>query len=231
MNFVMLRRIGRDALLALSSRQKARAVERAGLWFVDIPRTGSSSIRAELGMKFGPAFAKKNLIESEFSGEQLFPDHVPAVEVRAILGLRTWSRIYKFSFVRNPYDRIFSLFYFLRKRNLIPLTWSFAEFVKRQAAADQDTPYFHFHGLRRGQSEYLFDEQNVLLVDDVFRFEEREGAVKKIGEKIGFLELGGLHLQGASPNNQRYTEFYDNDLRRVVAQRYASDFELLGYEY
>ena len=34
-----------------------------GFWFVDIPRTSSTSIRVELGQQYGPAYAKANGIE------------------------------------------------------------------------------------------------------------------------------------------------------------------------
>ena len=66
-------------------------IKRNGFWFVDIPRTSSSSIKVELGNAYGAPYGKANLIESQFSTKQTIPDHVPAVYMRTHLGVESWN--------------------------------------------------------------------------------------------------------------------------------------------
>jgi len=63
------------------------SILRHGFWFVDIPRTSSSAIRAELGARFGRAYGKRKA-ESGYATEQVFDDHVTAFVMREALGRR-----------------------------------------------------------------------------------------------------------------------------------------------
>ena len=125
-----------------------RAVEQCGFWFVDIPRTSSSSVRSELGQAFGPAYSKSNLLERQFSAPQIYGDHIPGMEVLQYLGPGLWEKIFKFSIVRNPWDRIHSLYRYQLKTSNIPLDWSFDEYIERLSNADKTTPYFRYNPLR-----------------------------------------------------------------------------------
>jgi len=69
----------------------------AGFWFIDIPRTSSSSLRIELGKRFGIPYGKKNLLDSKYSSEQIFPDHLTALEMKRIIGSDNWGKIFSFT--------------------------------------------------------------------------------------------------------------------------------------
>src|SRR5262245_8701167 len=90
-------------------------IRRHGFWFVDIPRTSSTSIRVELGRFYGLPYGKSKTFEDQYSTPQIFRDHVPAREMREILGTDLWERIFTFALVRNPWDRIVSMYNWRRK--------------------------------------------------------------------------------------------------------------------
>lgn len=212
-------------------RQGARAIRKAGFWFVDVPRTSSSSIKSELGSRFGPAFGKKNVLEADFATDQLIPDHVPAREMRDLLGAKDWDALYSFTFVRNPFDRVLSLYHYLQTVQQLPDTWSFSEFVQRLADADADTPIVGEPHVRLTTCDYVLDVDGTVLVDVIYRFEDRAAAVEKIGKRTGFRELGRLHLQRASPKGRAYRASYDDKDRDLVSRLYERDLALFNYEF
>lgn len=227
----MLTKLRKKIEKSSQQRRAIKQVRKAGFWFVDIPRTSSSSIKAEFGRKFGPAYAKTNLIESEYASPQLIEDHATAVTMRSMLGRESWNKLYTFTFVRNPYDRIASLYHYLRKRNEIPCEWSFSEFVSRLVDADSKTPYFRFHGLRYGAVDFILDRDGAVLVDDVFRYEKRADGIRKIVNKVGIQDLGQLHIQAASPGGRQYRSIYDDQTRELVSARFAADLKLFDYDF
>ena len=136
-----------------------------GFWFVDIPRTSSSSIRIELGKSFGRAYAKKNIVEKEYSAPQFLKDHIPAREMQVLLGRSIWDRIYTFTMVRNPWDRTYSMFqYRLRKERNIPNQWSFQDYVYALNRATCDTEFFKNRSYLYGASEYILDGNDNIIV-------------------------------------------------------------------
>ncbi|AXI56440.1 hypothetical protein C1J05_19745 [Sulfitobacter sp. JL08] len=215
-----------------STRQNAlQQVRENGFWFVDIPRTSSSSIKAELGLHFGPAYGKANLIETEYATKQWLNDHVPAREMRTMIGKKYWQDLYTFTFVRNPYDRIASLYHYLRKRSEIPREWSFSEFVRRLLNANKKTEYFRFHGLRYGAADFVLGKDGTVLVENIFKYENRSDGIRQIADKLGLKEFGECHVQGASPVGQNYRIMYDDQTRELVSQRFATDLKLFDYRF
>lgn len=209
----------------------ATIVRRTGLWFVDIPRTGSSSLRAELGRNFGPAYGKKNIAEEEYSTNSLLPSHLPATRMRDLVGSRNWVRMYTFSFVRNPFSRILSLYYYRSKAGQIPSCWGFSEFVLRMAEADAETPYFRYPFTRSNACDFILAEDGTVLVDDIFRFEDRTAALESIAERIGIGNIANIRLQAATPPGTDYRRAYDKKTRELVESFAYRDLEMFEYEF
>src|SRR6056297_3194700 len=125
-----------------------------GLWFVDIPRTSSTSIRTELARWYGAPFGKKNVLDSQHVTEQFVPDHLPAHQFVEILGRPLWDQIFTFSIVRNPWDRTLSMFFYRRKKGNIPADWSFRDYVMHLADPEHRNKFFTYPGHWAGASDY-----------------------------------------------------------------------------
>lgn len=215
----------------LARRRGVRTIRRTGFWFVDIPRTSSTAIRAELGRRHGPAYGKANVLEAEHAMAQVFTDHMTAAEMRAMIGPDAWDALYVFTVVRNPWDRTASLYHYRRKAGEIPADWPFADYVRRMVEADDTTPHFRFRPLRLGAAEFVLDETGLLLVDEIVRFEDRAAGMARVGARIGLPELGGVRAQAASPADQSYRALYDDATRDLVATRFARDAALFDYAF
>jgi hypothetical protein len=225
----IFRRIQRRVRRFLGVRQ----VRACGVWFVDVPRTSSTSIRVELGRALGAAYQKHNVLEAGYDGKRVFDAHIPACEMRQILGRETWENIFTFAMVRNPWDRTFSMYNFRRKRRPKSVAGvEFSEYIRRLASPDRcsdgmfDSPAYY-----RGAVDYVVDRAGEVIVDYIGRYEAREEAMKVVGERLGLAGFGELFLQRASPVDRHYSEFYDDETRELIAQVYARDIELFGYSF
>src|SRR5437763_7685817 len=106
-----------------------KEIESAGFWFVDIPRTSSTSLKLALGQRFGTEFGKQYARETGVRTQKVIPDHATAIEMRKLLSPELWSRLFTFSVVRNPWDRCYSLFRFRIAMKAIPASFPFPEYL------------------------------------------------------------------------------------------------------
>lgn len=217
----------------LKYRRGRREVRKTGFWFVDIPRTSSSSIRAQLGERFGIGHGKLNIPEKDKATEQIFEDHLTAVEMRDILGVELWEKIFTFTVVRNPWERILSLYMYMRKNTSAVDDLTFEQFVKRihQERMSPGSTIFTYRPLTRTCLEFISDENGKIIVDKIVRFENRQDELPEIGQQIGCPELGSLKINSARPQKSRYQDSYTDELRDLVAEIYAQDIDYFDYSF
>ena len=204
--------------------------------FVEVPKTGSTSIRAILGKAYIPHL---NLVEiktlmenswTQFGGRtnriraalyQLLPR-----ERKIDIGRRQFESYFKFGFVRNPWDRVVSLY---ERTEPIQMKdkMSFDEFVEwiqfSSATCIHSSPH-------RYQLDWFLDGSGNMLADFIGRFEclERDWAV--VADKLGITEKTLPHAR-ENPRARPYTEYYTARTRDLIAQKFEIDIEHFGYDY
>lgn len=168
--------------------------------FIHIPKTGGQSIREYLMTIPGAELMPLNKREINVK----HPDIWTAQKHFGELG---WT----FCVVRNPYDRIVSMWGHLRRVN--HLSCSFRDFVLKKAKYDDYMkPMTHW-----------FDD-----IDHVLRFETLRQDFELIQNKIGI--KGKLIHKNRSQHN-KYTEYYDNELKEFVADKFKEDLVRFNYKY
>ena len=216
-------------------REALDAILRAGLWFVDIPRTSSTSVRTQLSAKFGRTFGKRNTMDPDHSNDQLILDHLPARLIRDFVGPAAWNDLFTFSIVRNPWDRIFSLFHYRRRAREISPHLEFREYMlsldRLLSGSESERQLFPFWGHHFSASSFVCGHSGEILVDEIIRFENRSEGLARVGDRLGLATLGTLHIQGARPPDASYRQAYDSDTRRIIERHYQSDIELFEYTF
>ncbi len=125
-----------------------------------------------------------------------------------------------FSIVRNPWDRFISGWKNLtatRERSLLDVLTNMPS---------EGADYRH---LTRPQYEILCDENGRPIIDYLMRFETLQHDFDQVCDIIGKPRRVLAH------NNQgvrkHYTDYFDDEARRIFLQHFALDVELFGYEY
>src|SRR6266571_4764317 len=203
--------------------------------FVEVPKTGSTSIRAILGKAYIPHL---NLVEiktlmenswTQFGGRtnrirgalyQLLPR-----ERKIDIGRRQFESYFKFGFVRNPCDRVVSLY-----ERTEPLQMkdkmSFEEFVGWIQYSSSTCIHSSPH---RYQLDWFVDGSGNMLADSIGKFERLEADWLSIAQKLGI--TGVLPHKRANPRSRHYTDYYNDRTKEIIATKFKIDIDYFGYEF
>lgn len=145
------------------------------------------------------------------------------------------SEYFKFTFIRNPYERAVSDWMFLRGERGDPnkniQSKTFLKYLNRTGhfkemlttRNDKRTRIDHTYP----QCDFIYDKNGNCLVDFIGRFENLQADFNTICDKIGIPRQKLPHEK--KRNYKHYTEYYDEETKQIVAQLYARDIELFGY--
>ena len=135
-----------------------------------------------------------------------------------------FRRYFKFSFVRNPYDRLVSEYIFDKKWNKKTKNMAFKEFLIYLA---EQLKSQHIFAHYRPQTDFIYYDSNELLVDFVGRFENLIYDWEQVRKKSN-ADLPELpHINKG--DHLHYMEYFDVDTIAMTNELYAVDFKQLGY--
>ena len=157
-------------------------------------------------------------------------NHLTAKEVIARIGQNKWNSAYKFTFVRNPWDKAVSLYEYRRKKDRTKIATRgilFSDWVKITYGEEKDFSYYNVKAFQP-QVEWLKDNQGNIAMDFVGKFESISEDFKQIAKAIGSdAELPHLNAS----KRVGYQSYYDNETRDIIAHWFREDIELFGYEF
>lgn len=210
-----------------------------GFWFVDIPRTSSTSLRVELGQQYGPSYAKANVIEKNYGNDQFVGDHVTAAKMARLMGAKAFGALFTFSVVRNPWARAYSFYSYRMRTGSLPPEWSFTEYCHRFTDLEFSAKFFNeppyntkiVKHLSSTMTDHLCDEDGKLLVKRIVKFEDRHAGLAAVAEEIGCPSLGAIHVQRTATPDHDYRTHYTPQTQKLIGDYYTKDVALLGYEF
>lgn len=77
--------------------------------------------------------------------------------------------------------------------------------------------------------DYLLDEHGQIIVNEWFKFEDREVALGEICNKTG-MQFSKVHLESGKSLTS-YADFYDTESAECVRLFYKDDFDYFSYDY
>jgi len=202
--------------------------------YFHIPKNGCTSVKNHLYNLVGDGNHEVDIHEYDF----------PFVPVDL---LKTdYKDFLKFAFVRNPWSRLVSCYNnkirsseltnafftngihngFKRFKGLFYGDMPFNEFVDAVCSIPDSKADVHFIS----QLFWLTDLSGELLPNYIGRLEKLELAIDDIYQKSG-LSLHNMSVKNQSKQKAQYTEYYDEDLKEKVRERYAGDIEVFGYQF
>ena len=176
--------------------------------FVHINKCGGSSVEIALGV------AKR---------------HTGAARMREELGHEDWARRFTFAIVRNPFDRVVSIYYYrvrtdnggLGDRHLSVNQWIEAVWSERDPRYWNDT-------LLLAPSWDWVSQNGQMLVDEIARLETIDQDWAAIAARLGVAPTLDRWNSNHHPD---YRLLLSPRARKVIETAFAEDFERFGYCY
>ncbi len=138
------------------------------------------------------------------------------------------ARRFKFAFVRNPWDRMVSLFLYLARLSHTP---TFRQFVEGVAADGVPAVgAYNVRGLSQAnpQLDWLRRPNGRFITDFIGRYERLREDWRFVCRQIG-IQAAVPHLNRS--RRRRYRHYYDTVSRNHVARRYAEEIDLFKYAF
>jgi hypothetical protein len=221
--------------------------------FVHIPKCGGQSIEnmflSDLGLGRKD---KSRLLLRKRRGDERGPaklGHLTASDYIRLgfIDHNSFDSYYRFSVVRNPFDRLRSAYNYLGFRELITFS-CFVEQVVVEALENRNS----LHWFLRPQTDFLLDAEGFLLVNQYFKLEEMSASIDQIIERsrLSVRELPHSNNSSAISRASRFmralklllkekislTEVLKKDelgcdikLRARIELLYRKDYEQFGY--
>ena len=187
--------------------------------FIHIPKTAGISVTKSL------------------FGEFQDTNHLSLRRYRLIFGNADFNSYYKFTFVRNPWEKVFSCYRFLKKggtksyhkkwkEEVLDEYNDFNIFVKKWINFQNIYSFSHFIP----QHWFITLNSEKLKVDFIGKFENLDKDFKKISSKLN-LNQNLLHLNKSDSNKRIYTNFYNQESIDIIGRIYKEDIDLFKYDY
>jgi len=204
----------------------------AGFLFIHIEKAAGSSIQQALQPHAGAPpksslrrrlawFGSLNRVGGLHRAVQ-FGEHATANEVKRCLPPDAYASLFKFAFVRNPWDRLVSRYAHLlrstdrRRHRFISGLEKFEDFLKWE--------------IQRGSAQcpYVTDPDGKPIVDFIGHYERLAEDFAKVCAR--------LKIQAALPHanvseHRDYRSYYTTETREFVAKEFRQDIELFGYDF
>ena len=191
--------------------------------YIYIPKNASSSLLTNFADSLNIAHEKVHEANFQWINEKEIKSKYPDY--------------FKFCFVRNPWDRLVSLYeskinnrdvskYVLGKKygDLFHRNMGFEEFIKTLFNIPKENIDPHF----ASQLSLISDAEGRVLVDFIGRFENLNSDFTYISDKIG-IKSKLCHVN--KTNRKRYRRYYSKEIKESISKRYEDDIGFFGYSF
>jgi hypothetical protein len=151
---------------------------------------------------------------------------------KSYYGEKVFNSLYKFCFVRNPYDRLFSAYTFLKEGGInnqdleftnsyLQEFASFDEFVLKGLEKEEIMNWVHF----KPQYTFVCDENDNIVMDFIGKMENLKADFNTVCKHLNIeSELQKLNMSSAKKNE------FSEEVKAMIKLKYQKDFNLF-YPY
>jgi hypothetical protein len=162
-------------------------------------------------------------------------NHMPAEEIKQLVGDGTWNSYYKFCSIRNPWDKAISAYFHFGKNFNFKLRRRIAQKLKHPTLSEQQHRFLAW--LRKGhppidRDKYLINDSP--CIDKFIRFEHMEEDMIEICSTLG-LPWNESWLPRFKGDKRDRTvspkDLYSKPAHDEIERRYAYEIDTFNYSY
>ena len=182
----------------------------------------------QLADQFGLIFAKKKVFGGRAGTKfSFFPSHRRATDMIEFMGEAKWKQLKSFSIVRNPYERMFSLYQYRLKLKEIPGNIKYEDYILQVVRAKQGLPT---HGVKilpihyYSNWNFIADKTGNIAVTHIVDFSRRKTELPEVLSDLGLSIDLEVHYQASIRSRK-----VEAPKLSIIYDGYREDFEQLGY--
>lgn len=206
--------------------------EKKKFLFIHVPKTGGNSIQNILSDFADDKIVIANKMQDGKERFELKNDsinihkHSILQEYKNQLDSKYYKGLYKFSVIRNPYERLIS-HYFSPNRQ-VP-TWDRNDFLK--LLDEEIKPLQHYIRTRPKGLEKITDSFKALdaELDYLIKFENIDFDIKQICEQLEIPFMGLPHRNKSEKGD--YKKYYDSELLEIIQKEFSKEIEFGDYTF
>jgi len=164
-------------------------------------------------------------------GEQ-WPNHVSCGHLMEYLGKIVYKSYFKFCFVRNPWDRLVSLYHYTLQKEAGKYSQSekrITDFTKNILKAGSFENWIKSKDIGTSQFDMISNSNDELMVDFIGKSENIQADFSYICGAIG---IENITLDKANVSKRGdYKTYYNEVTRQIVADQYHKDLEHFKYNF
>ena len=146
-----------------------------------------------------------------------FYNHMSAKEIKKHIDDDQWNDYFKFTFERNPFDKLISFYYWTNQKNDYNSIQDFIKSGKAEKIAGYD----------------LYTINDEIVVDKVYNYEKLNEAMRDISSRLNLneeLELPKRKAKGnARKNRDHYSKVLGKEEMEWVKKVFSKEIELFNY--
>lgn len=206
------------------------------LIFIHIPKCAGSSIRDHFfeGMRFNWKKPDYENLYGWCHERRIHLQHATAKQLleTGLISEDIWKAYFKFTFVRNPWDRAYSDYLWVMEDRKIK--GSFREYMNatgpfKEIFTNQESK--NYRGDHKIPQTEFFDLEGAYKMDFVGRFETLEHDMQTLNERLKIPFTFNQHSKKNKRRKPHYSLFYGKTERKLVQEYYANDIQVLKYYF
>lgn len=156
--------------------------------------------------------------------------HLLASQIRTEVGELVFNNYFKFSFTRNPWDKVVSQYQYIKTRPDIRKMMGLHKWCLFNTYLKTIEKNCNIHVQSIAQHRFVCDEDGFRLIDFVGKFENLHQDFHSVADEIG-LPKSRLAHENQSKKRKHYRTYYSKRQRQLVASLYDRDIEVFDYSF
>jgi len=200
--------------------------------FIHIPKCAGSSIKGFYfdNIKLDWRVPNYDLLYGWCPKRRLHLQHATPKQLieTELVSIEDWNSYFKFTFIRNPWDRAYSDYLWIMKdRNI---KGSFKNYIYKdgvfKGVFNDNTNMYYRGDHLLPQTDFVFGDYSL---DFIGRFENLKKDIEAINKKINFSKEFNIHKNKSKNRHNHYSLFYTNSNKKLVDNIYKEDINDLNY--
>lgn len=204
--------------------------------FIHIPKCAGSSIKDHFfkGMELDWREPNYEFLYGWCPKRKIHLQHATAKQLLETELIREdiWNTYFKFTFVRNPWDRAYSDYLWMLEDR--KLKGSFKEYITKTGSLEECLKNRNsktFRGDHLIPQTEFFSEEGKFKMDFIGRFEHLSEDLKLVKNNINSTSIFDSHEKKNEKKRSHYSLFYTSSKKALVEKYYAKDIEQLNYSF